>query len=75
MLSNDNAFLNTYSSAPNGTTKVNPFDQRTMFARFKIATNNSKGINYNNKDYQPLMSIMVSLHNVKFHFIILHREY
>ena len=55
MLSNDNAFLNTYASdhttnirknmggKVNGnegrlTRQINPFNQRTLFARFKIRT-------------------------------------
>ena len=46
MLSNDNAFLNTYASNPNTTTKLNPFDQRTLFARFKVNTNNAPGTKY-----------------------------
>ena len=46
MLSNDNAFLNTYATNPNSTKKLNPFDQRTLFARFKVNTNNASGTKY-----------------------------
>ncbi len=64
MLSNDNAFLNTYPShqvltkdksitnkTKNGTDfwakQVNPFDQRTLFARFKINSNDTSGMKIN----------------------------
>ena len=59
MLSNDNGFMNTYPSKPesnigrNNTKsndpeytlipKTNPFDQRTLFARFKINDNSTSG--------------------------------
>ena len=46
MLSNDNAFLNTYASTHNSTKTLNPFDQRTLFARFKVNTNNASGTKY-----------------------------
>ena len=51
MLSNDNAFLNTYTSKMDAKCKANPFDQRTLFARFKTQAARTSGIN----DLHPII--------------------
>ena len=51
MLSNDNAFLNTYTSEKDAKCRANPFDQRTLFARFKTQAARTSGIN----DIHPII--------------------